>query len=325
MNSFGSPHNWVPATEQEGRALKRFFRLLIEADRKNVSTQKATSQAVKGTGLIDKLILRPDCLFAVDEVKLNLKGTLLGLSPKKLKDRKWYLMVGPESLGCYIKTGFVEPFLVQQVITNPSRFDGLAKYLEFLRQCFGPAFEKKATVQRIDLTVDYQTDLKTLLASLDIQQKQRGLGYSSDLGTRTGLQVGKGSEVIVVYDKALLEGEEGPRSRVEVQLKGKKLPIKKLGEIDRLPALIAAAGIGKNIQLGHATFPEQEILLTPQQVERRSELLTLIKHEGLFAARKKLGNSRNFDRDYRIFLRLMPWERTFQDVLLDGVSRFLAQ
>jgi len=176
-----------------------------------------------------KLTIELDQPVSIESLRIAARREEFSINRTRLRDGKWYL----ELLGG--AHGFYTPIVQSQtqeffwkLITRPSAFGNFVEYQNALHLIVSPAEVATARIQRLDLAVDYQAPLTEILKSLDIPHKRSRVAFMDEGSTRTGIMVGKGNEKIIAYDKAKQKGIAGPLTRIELQLRGKKLPTRKM-------------------------------------------------------------------------------------------------
>lgn len=293
-------------------ALVQFLSLLHAVDRR-VSTTKLASEILKNEApnsraCVDKLTLELDQPVPIDRLQVAAQRVGFKLERTRLRDGKWYLALLGGALGFYaqiIRTPSEE--LVWKLVTRPSAFENFAEYSRSLKMILEPGEVAAARIQRLDLAIDYEADLSTILRSLDIPHKRSRVAFMDEGSARTGIMVGKGTEKIVVYDKAKRESIEGPLTRIELQLRGQKLPARKFeflyGAItDWLPRSVFA-----NISMNRVLLNEHMGQMGQRSADRINELKVMLQKDGFYASRCSLNQNRNFKRDYLPLLQTTPW------------------
>jgi hypothetical protein len=162
-------------------------------------------------------------------------------------------------------------------------------------------------LNRVDLALDYEAPLEEVLQGLDVGQKRIRIAYLDEGATRTGMTIGKGTETIIVYDKARESKLAQPRTRIEIQLKGAKLPTRTLDELPhRLAYSPRTLSYFASISISRVVVADAAKELTEAQVDRRAEVLSILKREGLLSAKRSLNVNGNFIRDYGSFIQIIP-------------------
>lgn len=140
----------------------------------------------------------------------------------------------------WLKTGpRVAAIKETAILINPSRFSGHKEVLEISESFLG----NKISINRIDLCSDLPLSIGEIQSRLRVKYKRKRSEFEEG-NTLTGFYFGTRNEVIVVYDKARqlakfnkfklapVKGEPlGKITRVEIRLRGNKLPFKSLTDL----------------------------------------------------------------------------------------------
>lgn len=177
-----------------------------------------------------------------------------------------------------------------------------------------PSEIEGAKITRLDLAIDYRECLENVLSGFDFTRKQTRVAYQDKGGSRTGVCIGRGSERIVVYDKAAESGAEELRTRIEIQLAGKKLPARNLDDLRKTFAQRDWDPFDQ-ITLNQVGFPTEVDHFTKIQRERLADLKPILRREGLFSARREFNKQGNFIRDFRSLISVTPWSEQPSDTL----------
>lgn len=287
----------------------RFFELLQLAKEKDVSSEVTTS-VKKELGCIDKL----EIYFQVPIKRSEVEEVTSGISKiTRLRDKRWYLEIGKDT-GTYLYLGHPDNTDLVKLITKPSTFHNVNQYKSYLYKYFGVDRIENARISRMDLTVDYLEPWSKVVRGLSIEHKRKRVQYLEHSGQRTGIQAGSGSQVIVVYDKRAESKLDHDITRIELQLKGKELPIRTFKDLSQLPDRLKNSNLFSGIILNEISITELRGD-NPLRLKRLGELTALLEHEGYFIARKKLNSSNNFNRDYAPLLNIRMWDRQPQEVI----------
>ena len=311
-------------TYDQRMPLVRYLEVLIQVA-KRVSTVESTSDSGKWDlprGIIDKLSFQLPVPLSRSSLFAHLTKLNIPYFVKRLRDHRWYLQIGAEQRGTYIYLGHPDNAFLSKVVTNPGSYDDFAIYQDEIQLIFGVEMLNGAKISRIDLSVDLEVPLAKVLAGMDVKYKKANSEFATEFNGRTGLRLGANSEKIVVYDKGLELGQSALITRIECQLSGKKLPIRYFGEFGHLPERLSVVRPMENITLNDIRVDELDSNATKIQKERKHELATLIRHEGLVLAKIKLNSNNNFHRDYLPFLTIIPWKERPADILAKGVSSY---
>ena len=251
---------------------------------------------------------------------LQRRAAAVGLTPRKTKLRGggWYFEIGQGDRILHFRLGRPDNPLSSGLLSRPSAFETLAAYHTFLRQLLRDDELDELQISRLDIAIDYEIPLSSLLRGLDVTHKFARASYD-DLGAlRTGMLIGRGPEKILVYDKAYESGLPSPLTRIEIQLSGKKLPTR---SYRNLAETLKTWSPFRAIHLHEVELASN--FLSEAQQERRNQLHYLMERDGLLAARRVLNQNQNFDRDFSPLMALTPWSEQPSDAYTKGIRKFL--
>lgn len=309
--------------EELGRVVS-FTKLLSKVHSK-VSTLNPTSTtqcSALGRGLIDKLeIFLPEKML-VSELLERCEYLGFKVEGKKLRDKKFYLVIetGKMNVNCFLGVPDNQEF--QKVILNPSHANNLSISEFVLHQIFGPTV-LRSKIYRLDFTVDIYEEYQQVLRGLDVKYKKAHVEYMGG-SIKTGLLIGSGNDKILIYNKAKRERVKRPWTRLERQLSGSKVPIKVFEQLRYGLSEILDYDPLSIVTLNNLEFNEVSNL-TQNQHEQLSEFKALIKHEGYFLTRKKLNANKNFQRDYRKYFSLTPYQQQPSDIFNADIKNFFQE
>jgi hypothetical protein len=312
-------------TDMERLRVVNFTQLLCKVSPR-VSRQKPTSQDALvqiGKGLIDKLeIFLPTTLFLNNTIS---KCNELGLRYKDKYLGKLFtleIQIGTQRVNCVLGKQTSTEF--NKVITNPSHGRFCSSTELNLMLLFGPTV-LQSKIYRIDFTADIYEEYQQVLRGLDVKYKSANIEYIGK-SVRTGVKIGANNDKVIIYNKALKEKVDKPWTRIERQMSGSKVPIKKLIELRyALPDILDFDPLGivtlNNLELIKPDFPKGE------QLERFYEFRTLIEHEGYFLTRKKLNEKyhKNFNRYFGEFFNLTPYQYQPSDIFKSDIINFFQE
>lgn len=293
-------------------AIVQFLNILHTVDQR-VSTTKLASGNLKnevpnGRACIDKLTLELDQPVPVERLRITAQQGDFKLERTRLRDGKWYLALLGGELGFFaqiIRAPSEE--LIWKLVTRPSAFETFADYKQALAMILETEEVAAARIQRLDLAIDYDADLPTILKSLDIPNKRSRVVFMDEGSTRTGIMVGKGTEKIIAYDKAKRERIGGPLTRIELQLKGQKLPTRRFELLDSAIADWLPHSFFTKISMHGIRLNENMGQISQRHGDRINELKVMLQKDGFYASRCSLNQNRNFKRDYLPLLQTTPW------------------
>lgn len=292
------------------KSVVRFIEILRTVDQR-VSTLKQTSAVATRSPVnitIDKLSFELPSPIYEAELTERLRSAGFASKLVKLRDRRWYIQVGAAASGIYFALGSRFSPCTSRLITRPSAYPTFAHYQNQLEQLLSKQEIKNLRITRLDLAIDYQEELSSILRGFDFKRKQAQVSYIDRGGKRTGLCIGKGTEKILVYDKAIESNLSQPLTRIEVQLSGKKLPARDLSSLEKV-LLDTKWNPFDQISLNDVELPEHPASLPSIQQERLSSLTPILNREGLFSARRVFNEQGNFQRDYQSLINVQPWKQ----------------
>ncbi|MEE6249368.1 MAG: hypothetical protein VX583_03150 [Bdellovibrionota bacterium] len=283
----------------------RFFQLLETAQNRRVLTEKAASKEVPQPTVIsagvDKLEARIDTTYTKTDLIKSAKklGYLVKESGLKEKGRFLKVSKGDQVMHCqYIQSRGI----ITRLISNPNRFGEWGVFLKFLTTLFPAHLLEQMSVSRLDLNIDFDYSFKDLIESIDIKNKSLAIQYTDRSGVRTGMNIGKGNEYIVIYDKTKVDDIEKPRTRMELRLSGKKLPTKSIFD---LPHALRDLQAFDFLSCHNLSF--NSLVTRKELLERQQEFKIVLGREGYYAARKAFNLNRNFKRDFASLIELTNW------------------
>ena len=165
--------------------------------------------------------------------------------------------------------------------------------------------------------MDFACELSTLIQSLDVANKRSELTYENKSGARTGVIIGKRSEVFAVYDKAKETNSVDLISRIELRLSGSKVPTRSIADI---PLKLASQIFFKNL-IG-LSVTETKNTKTSDQNERLRQFKGIWGRDGFFAAKRFMNQSRNFDRDFANLIETRPWAEQPSELFKNQIINF---
>ncbi len=218
---------------------------------------------------------------------------------------------------------------------NPNKIPGgvhdLFKLLDSLFDGFDPALFK---ISRLDLNADVGLPVEQIFHSLYVPPKRKAESHlltDKEGRTRTqfkrfltGFYIGGSPALLRVYDKREelrakgtdVSGIPDPLTRVELELRHDRCPVRFLSEISGLVDVEPFRG------LQFLKFSSQSA--HGPQGTRRASLEDLVRRFGMHQAIRSLNGNRHFRRDYEGILEPMPeMNALLQGAFMEGVKRFL--
>ncbi len=301
------------------QSMVRFMELL-ESARENIVSSSIVTSDDQVFGCIDKLELS----LVVPINRADIEAKTEGISREtRLRDKRWYLEI-EKGMGIYLYLGHPDNVELSRLITRPSAFKTFGEYQSYLYKYFGRERISSARITRMDLTVDYLLPWESVVKGLDIKNKRKRVQYMEHSGDRTGIQVGSSGEVIVIYDKGAEAKLNQEITRIEMQLKGRKVPIRYFSDLNLLVERVERSKLFGDVILNDISFTEL-MEMGPSRLQRLDELKALVKHEGFFIARKKLNTSNNFNRDYVPMFKMVLWEKQPQEALCEALVNYFKE
>lgn len=280
----------------------------------NIPASNSLVNAFRGAG-VDKLNGYLTHPAPLSEININAFGEKC--EKKYLKDRKPYLCFSNESDVIHLRLSQDQSHVVGYV-TNPNRFGSWKRFEESLEKIIGREALLTSQVSRIDLNLDFNCHFIDLVKSIDLRGKRKSISYIDDSGCRTGMNIGKGVETVVLYDKAKESGDTSkPFSRLELRLNGTKLPTRNIAEIPKklTQSIYFRNLIGVDVAVANCK-PGSPLY------EKVNSFISVWQREGYFAAKKTLNLQRNFNRDFNKFLTVDMWTKQPSELFKDGIKNF---
>jgi hypothetical protein len=300
-------------------AVLSFFGLLEKAQARVLRVKPASTTiigTVNSAGL-DKLNAYFLCTTPVAVIKEQAEKYGQTVKRVFLKDRRPYLYIANEQAGVHLKLGNEETEVVG-LVSNPNKFKGWSNYKHYIQNLLPEECLRSAKVSRLDLNMDFNKPFNELIQQIDLKNKRCALTFMDDGGSRTGIIVGKGKEQIVIYDKAKKERLDKPLSRIELRLSGNKLPTK---SIFTVPETLGKLSFFNNISGFDVETAKGPLL--PDQEKKLTQFESVLNRDGLFAAKRSLNKTRNFDRDFKSLINFKPWEIQPTDIFKNEINQFL--
>jgi hypothetical protein len=175
----------------------------------------------------------------------------------------------------------------------------------------------KLKILRLDLTIDLREDFKSISSGIVVKYKQ-----SADVFKKskiTGLNFGTGDEVIKVYNRSLKAKLPFDCTRIEILLKGKKLPfytikdfIKLVNDRDKFRLFNPFINISLNT------------LELKQNITTENELRAMYQLEitPYFYFKKIHNQNGNFNRNFKDIIKLSPKKIQPTEIIETGLVQF---
>lgn len=280
------------------------------------TSSKVSSPPLKCAG-IDKLDAYFNVPISLSEISTRSQNLNFTCKQTYLKERAPFIKVSHKDHSIYLKK-VSDQLHSSGFSSNPNHFDTWENYVEFITKVLGSDGVGNSKVHRLDLNIDFNCTFQHLIQCIDIRNKRTAVSYIDKHGSRTGINIGRGDESILIYDKALKGGLNMPFSRIELRLKKSKLPTRSILELsDAIKKSYFFTGI-EGIQL---KFSDSQF--TETQCKRVSEFKTILKREGFYTAKRAFNCDRNFDRNFSLVLAINKWADQPHHLFKKAIQPFL--
>ena len=279
------------------------------------SASRAQQSPLAGAGL-DKLKARFTTLPTASEIFDAAKRLQLEIKMTPIEN-KMAVKVGNSKTFIHLTLDPSRSF-VAGLISNPNRFKSWDAYIHFLENIIPFETLQDAILTRVDLNIDFNLPFSQMIQQIDVKQKSVSVSYEDKGADKTGIYFGKGSEVLVIYDKAKKDRLDSSHSRVELRLSGSKLPTKSLYNLRQH---LSENEFFTKIE-GHHVEINSSVLAEVQN-QKLQDFQSILRREGLFAARKAMSRNRNFSRDFTNSVKLVPWSSHPSEIFKRGIQSFL--
>ncbi|MBF0313610.1 MAG: hypothetical protein HQK52_09345 [Oligoflexia bacterium] len=270
------------------------------------------------TGFLDKVRCYHEQGFLKNSLVERWKHYGFEFGKGRPREDRWSIEVVAYGRPIYIRWGNRSD-TTYNFFLNPSKFKNVYQMQKILIEVLGEEC-LEAKVNRVDFTVDIPIAYHEVLAGLEVKYKRANVEFHNNYN-RTGLNVGGNQDKFVIYNKSDEKNLPYPLTRIERQLRGRKIVFSKFGEIANSLDRILDFHPMKYVKTNYVQFLKGKPIGNKQN-DRFYELRTLVLHEGLYLAKKKLSLNRNFHRDYEKFFRLIPCEQQPSDYFNKGIKKF---
>lgn len=297
-------------------AVIRYFSILEAVHKRILSLNPSskTPENLINSGGIDKLnayfLEQPN----FSEVSKKAKQSGWEFKQVRLKNRP-YIQLRRQK--CVLLLSFNHEFITG-FLSNPNNFENWGSYLACIESLFPSQSIQTAKISRLDLNLDFSQPFETLIGKIDIKNKSIQTRYDDKGGRRTGMYIGKEPSTIVIYDKSKKEKLPSPLTRIELRLSGYKLPSRSIKEVTKelQRKTFFAELVGCELN-----FKENN--LNENQKSKTQEFKSIMKRDGLYAARKTMNQSRNFDRDFNKIIETTQWATPISEAYRGQIKRFI--
>ena len=303
-------------------SLTRYAKILESANQRISSSNSASSNIIKGIGCIDKLSFELQTPVYERQFLDNLKSIGISFKVTKLRNQNnFFYQIGDSKLRIYCPKPFSTSH-IKYLITNPSSFIKHEDWLKRIASLLPLIDLHNTRVFRLDLAVDYEVSFKMINQNLDCKYKRVKIEFLSKSGQWTGMNIGSGNEKFVIYDHKERHRGSQPKTRIECQIKGAKIPISSIVDISMLPERLKARNPFSALELKSVQTCSLSDYSSERDQRRIKKLKVLIEYNGFLSARKKLNTHRNFKRDYEKYLR---FEENFEqpaDIIFRSLTKY---
>lgn len=302
-------------------ATTRFIELLLQVQSRVSSPKVTSSQSIygQGNGFLDKI----ECysLEGISVNKIRERCNQLNYSTRgvKLKDKRLYLEINCNECFLHFYLGHPLNQTLRNLFFNPSQFSNITHMMNLLKEVIGDQLEE-FQLSRVDYAVDIPVEYLEVLRGLDVKYKRANSEFLGN-SIRTGLVVGTKDDKVKVYDKSKELGLDHPLTRIERQVRGSYLIVKKLIELPESLGKILNFKPLSIVSTNHLEFLDG-ICKTTEQFKKFNEIKVLIEYEGYFLTKKKLNKNGNFKRDYAIYFALTPYVKQPNEHFEQGILNF---
>lgn len=310
-------------TKEDQARLSRYLQLL-----KGVSTRKNASvtgnSEIHSRGFVDTIELKPTLALSAEQVGKNCNG--LGWTTKrtKLRDKRWYVEARSQfdtSVKFYFRKNM--DGYITAILAKPDSFSNASMFLSTMKQLIYPYDLIDLGVSRIDFTCDFEMPFLDFLKCIEVKRKQIKIDYVSGGSKITGSYYGGGHEQILVYDKTAQANLPSDLSRLEVRVRGNKLPIRKASDLFEAKTLIERVAANNPFSATSIFDLEIDPLFSRKKIGQ--EFLTIYERQGFQAAKQQFNKGRNFERNIGGFLTKRPHAKQPPEILVEGLRDFFGE
>lgn len=296
-----------------------FFQLLEKVNQRVLSTDFASSDKpiCRSDAGIDKLEGLFTHSFATAQLLDNCRENNLSHNTTFLNDKRRYIKIGSGQKCIHFRPSFDNLF-ISAMISNPNHFQNWHQFYELLEKLIPPEILNGLKITRLDLNLDLDLELNHLLQCLDTKNKKLCAKHISTSGKTSGLELGKGSEQLIIYDRTMKTQDHSQiRSRIELRLRGTKLPCQNIHDV---PKAILDSSYFSQLTGFDLDF---NTTLNEAQTSKSFEFQALLKSSGFFNAKKHFSQNRNFERDFATIFKLRKWPNQFDSIFKNKIIDFL--
>lgn len=297
----------------------RYFTLLKAVQDRVLSQKdasiKTTHPPTIGAG-IDKINMRFKEPFPINQITSNAHKLGLKVSDATLKEKGRFFKIHSGDTFIHFKCSIMGD-AVTQMISNPNRFRKWDIYLGYVNSLIPIDIIEDMSLSRLDLNLDFACSFQDLIQSIEVKHKNLSAKFEDKGGHRTGLTIGSGDELFVLYDKSRKNGLKTNYSRIEQRLMRAKLPTRSLFEI---PNSLALYSPFKNLEGGSVRFLSS--LGLGESILKLQEFKYCLEREGFYSARKAFNTQRNFERDFKGLVLFEKWDQQPKEIFKAKIKTF---
>lgn len=204
-------------------------------------------------------------------------------------------------------------------MTNPNRFGSWRHFISHFNSIVPDEQIHSAQITRLDLNIDFELSFAEAIQKIDFSFKNKSVSYDDESGTRTGMTIGKGTEYMVMYDRAKREKVDSAWTRLELRMFKAKLPTRMIAEVPK--AILQRSFFDKVMGL-NAHVNESTKTLNEGASLKLIEFNHILRRDGYFAAKKYFNHMGNFQRDFAKLIEVNHWSIQPQDIFHKHIQKF---
>lgn len=270
------------------------------------------------SGFLDKIKLNSRSLdLKVDELIKELVVNKISHETGQFRSRENYLKVLTKSNSPVYLTFNWATKQITNIILNPSTYSKYECFILDVSDCIlTRGILESLPINRLDKTIDIASHPIEIYRGLEVKFKRIATAYGLESGLMTGLQLGKGQEIIKVYHKSRRSQLPFDCTRIEIACTGKKIQftcLKEMVAFWRHESKLRDSSF-MNIQLN--TF------LKTSNCKKAYELEVLTTNLAYSVAKQMLNKNGNFHRDYKNRHTLTPLNNQPDNIFNEGMRIF---
>lgn len=288
----------------------------MEPTRASILSSKLTSITPHGInygGFIDKIELdtKEVNIYVSDIKELNLFDII------EKREGRYYTISFFKNLD--ISAFYYRSGLIYKLKINPSAHSNWISFYNSSQLLWNIFNIYSLKVLRLDLTIDIREDFEIVNKGLLVKHKQSASEYNSK--GLTGTSFGKGNEIFKVYNRKIKNKLPYGCTRIEIALKGKKLPSKHFIGIIKVLA-------------NHSEFkkfnPFKKIITNKLDIIKslNSERFLMAKYQleviTLLRFKKHHDKDRNYHRNFKNIIKVIPYLIQPSEIIETGLDKFFS-